>query len=72
MQKRIFPSAYPECIHRPRYENFSFGTDSAAWTIGMDNSDYFAVFLIPYIYYTVVTFDLLHFNNEGTRYLRND
>jgi hypothetical protein len=49
-----------------------FGGDSAAWTLELDNSDYFAVFLIPHIHYTMITLDLLHFSDKGTRYLRND
>jgi hypothetical protein len=49
-----------------------FGADRAAWTLGPDNSDYFAIFLIPHIHYTMITPDLLHFNDKGTRYLCND
>jgi hypothetical protein len=41
-----------------------FGADRAAWTLKLDNSDYFAVFLIPHIHYTMIALDLLHFSER--------
>jgi hypothetical protein len=67
-----FLSACPEYIHRPRYEHFTFGADSPAWTLGLDNSNYFVVSLIPHIHHTMITLDLLYFNDKGTKYLCND
>jgi hypothetical protein len=53
------PQKYSEEIHTKlslRYDKdvlcqrFLFGADSAAWTFGMDNADYFAVSLILHIF----------------------
>jgi hypothetical protein len=61
MQKRVYSSACPECIHRPRYDHFCLAPITLAGHLGWIIRTILLFFLIPHIQYILITFDLLIF-----------